>query len=67
VRIDIKEEGNTNLQVVVFDTPDNRTVLIALNRMNYDIPFELSDPLKKGVIKTVVPAHSIQSYIWFKS
>jgi glucosylceramidase len=66
VRIDIKQEGNPNLQVVVFDTPEERTVLIALNRKDKDIPFELFDPLKKGIIKTVVSAHSIQSYVWSK-
>ena len=64
VRIDIKEEGDENLQIVAFETPENRTVLITLNNKDDDIPFELSDPLKNGVIKTVVPAHSIQTYVW---
>lgn len=63
-RIGTKEEGVQVLETVVFQTPDNGIVLIALNRLNDTIPLTINDP-KFGTLKTKVSPHSIQTYIWY--
>ncbi|CAG2117961.1 unnamed protein product, partial [Medioppia subpectinata] len=63
-RINATESGAQILDTIIFETPDNATVLIALNRLNDDIPLNIIDP-NLGTFKTTVPSHSIQTYVWY--
>uniref|UniRef100_A0A8C3NXG5 Glucosylceramidase n=1 Tax=Cyanoderma ruficeps TaxID=181631 RepID=A0A8C3NXG5_9PASS len=51
------------LEHVAVLRPDGALVLVVLNRFGRDVPFGIRDPAM-GVIETVAPAHSIQTYLW---
>ena len=63
-RIDTEDTGSQMLETIVFERPDNGTVLVALNRLNDNIPLTIVDP-EYGSLKTTVPSHSIQTYVWY--
>jgi glucosylceramidase len=66
VRIEstIKEKANNNAVVGAFRTPQNATVVIAVNREDHNIDFVVEDPTF-GKLITKIPSKSIQSYIFY--
>ncbi|GIY03439.1 lysosomal acid glucosylceramidase [Caerostris darwini] len=53
----------SNFNMAAFQTPEDKIVVIAVNRLNVPLHFALNDP-QKGYLKVTVNAHSIQSYVW---
>ncbi|KAG8193147.1 hypothetical protein JTE90_006978 [Oedothorax gibbosus] len=53
----------SNFSIAAFQTPQEKTVVIALNRKDDPVPLILQDPLK-GFLDITVNPHSIQTYIW---
>ena len=65
VRIKTVEEGNDKIQTLAFVTPQNATVLIALNKNDKDYDISVVDTKSEIKFRNNVPAHSIQSYVWY--
>ncbi|GIY10002.1 lysosomal acid glucosylceramidase [Caerostris extrusa] len=53
----------SNFNMAAFQTPEDKIVVIAVNRLNVPLHFALNDP-QKGYLKVTVNARSIQSYVW---
>lgn len=64
VRLNTTSEKDSPVEVVAFDTTNNATVLVALNRFESDIILRVHDA-KYGHFDFVVGGHSIHSFIWF--
>ncbi|KAM4690186.1 lysosomal acid glucosylceramidase isoform 1-T2 [Rhinophrynus dorsalis] len=62
-RIGLDANRENQLESVAFLCQDGSAVVIILNRDSADVKFVLADPTL-GVIDTVSPANSIQTYIW---
>ncbi|NWX94530.1 GLCM Glucosylceramidase, partial [Nothoprocta pentlandii] len=56
------EPKGCELERVAFLRPDGAAVVIVLNRSPQDVSFALADGA--GLIRTVAPANSIQTYLW---
>ncbi|XP_015911186.2 lysosomal acid glucosylceramidase [Parasteatoda tepidariorum] len=52
-----------NLEIAAFRTPEDKTVVIAVNRQNETLKFALEDN-SKGYLNVKIRAHTIQTYIW---
>ncbi|XP_063002222.1 lysosomal acid glucosylceramidase-like [Elgaria multicarinata webbii] len=50
------------LEYVALLRPDGSAVVVVLNRSGSDVSFGMSDTV--GVIRTEIPANSIQTYLW---
>lgn len=57
-------QQNFNIDYVGIINPDNSTVVVILNRGNYQQNVTIEDP-SVGVITTQLPAHSLQTYVWW--
>ena len=62
-RVQVTSSQQSSLEFVGFVTPHTDTVLVVLNTNEKEIPLEIRDP-NRGVIKEIVPALSIQTFIW---
>ncbi|XP_035230639.1 lysosomal acid glucosylceramidase-like, partial [Stegodyphus dumicola] len=52
-----------NFEIAAFQTPQDKTVIITVNRKDDPIQLVVQD-IKKGYLNMTVNAHSIQTYIW---
>ncbi|KAL5005208.1 hypothetical protein ScPMuIL_018664 [Solemya velum] len=62
-RVKLEANSQMDLETTAFVAPDSSVVVQVLNRMNDDKSISIYDP-GNGYINTVVPAHSIQTYLW---
>lgn len=62
-RVGLDANQKSSLESVAFLCPDDSAVLVVLNRDSQDVAFSISDP-SLGMIRTVAPADSIQTYVW---
>lgn len=65
IGLEIPETTKTlkKLDIAAFQTPEDKTVIIAVNRNDYDVNFVLQDA-SKGYLNATASAHGIQSYVW---
>lgn len=62
-RVSVVSAEKTSLEFIGFITPESTKVIIILNKEDKPMSVELIDP-KQGKISAVIPASSIQTYLW---
>ncbi|XP_050402562.1 lysosomal acid glucosylceramidase isoform X2 [Patella vulgata] len=65
-RVDIKQNGISSLELAAFILPDSSKVVVVLNRSDKEETFSINDPAV-GFINAQIPAHAIQTYIWWNN
>ena len=60
-----KSTSQNGIEVVAFERPDNGTVLVAFNKNDKSIALNIVDN-ELGKFENILPAKSIQSYIWWQ-
>ncbi|XP_038624984.1 lysosomal acid glucosylceramidase [Tachyglossus aculeatus] len=62
-RAGLDASGPSELEAVAVLRPDGAAVVVVLNSSFRDVPLTLEDPAT-GFVESLVPAHSIHTYLW---